>query len=102
MLARSGVQRRVLHPGMLARSGRPDRRGTARSPASDDAAHFAGPVPVQGVGRDQSAGFVANTVSSKSPLAATPPERSTAAYARIPSSVNDYPHKRTFDRLSTR
>jgi len=33
-------------PGEAPRSGRPDRRGTARNPAHDDAAHSAGPAVV--------------------------------------------------------
>ena len=43
------LRRPVLHPGVPARPGRPDRRGTARSPADDDTAHVAAPARVQGV-----------------------------------------------------
>ena len=42
------LRRPVLHPGVPARPGRPDRRRTARSPAYDDTAHVAGPVLILG------------------------------------------------------
>ena len=38
---RLAFERPVLHPGVPARPGRPDRRGTARSPADDAAPHAA-------------------------------------------------------------